>query len=755
MKKYLLNKLLVGGLFCVSSLIVEAFLFIYLGFGFLPQYILFDLSLIIFVDFILLFLPVGRGQNIMVGVFLFLQIVLSYINICIYTALGDVFTFEMLSLVDETARVITTNMFPVWPMIFYVCFYAIVVSLLILIRKKIRPIGITYRSAASFILKDVAIVGLTLALIMYSFSYFLLSGNKDDDLYVFSDEVLYSTFSSSKQSLIKFGTWGYYFEEFFRKFYKVDSIMAYSKHELIAYKNSSEYDSKTQKLYNVANGQNVLVIMLESFEWYAITEELTPTLYALANGYNFGERDSNSGLYSNFNYYNFDNGANGETEISRADYTFDGTKYIKNIGESPLNEAFFGDYGLTLTNYYSKSKTDYSEASVILGNYPYNQSFTTHGGVLGYSSKNLYSDVDYNFTLPNLLESSGAVETTNYLHTYLSTFYGRDTLMPQFGFENTLFLDQMSNSIERGGSLAHAVKDSEVVDYYLNHTNEYDFLPVDKSFLSFYTTVTTHGQYDYNPLLDDHYKFLESVDYIGKTVGGVNNAGLTEELAEMVKNYHASVLDTEYAITLIIKYLMENDMFEDTMIVLFSDHQCYYDGMDVNYKKLYFTDDANFGVSSPKYWERDEVYGENYSEISQDRYIVPALIYSTRITDDIVGVEESDHFIDKFTCAFDITVTIFNLLGVDYNTSCYLGYPVFCEIEDQKTGEMLQLGVPAYISCTGGIFNEYIFTEDGVNIKYYKSNIKSEGEFQLFSYNVSKYIERWYKITYLYEYDMF
>lgn len=755
MKKYLLNKLLVGGTFMLSSLVMEAFLFIFLGFGILPTYLFFDVALIMFVFFIILFIPVGRSQNIIVGVFLFLQMVLSYMNICIYTALGDVFTFEMLSLVDETARVITMDMLPIWPLIFYVLLYGTCIAFLVWIRKKIVPQSVTYRSAIRFILKDVAIVGLTLAFVLYSAAVYTLNGDKKDDLYIFSDKVLYGSFSSSKQSLIKFGTWGFYIEEFFRRFYQVDTVVSYSKEELLAYKNSSEYNPQEQKLYGVAKDNNVLVVMLESFEWYGITEELTPTLYALANGYDFGTRNSVTGLYSNFNYYDFETFENGKTSVKRKDYQYIDGKYSKLEGVEPLDESLYGTYGLTLTNYYSKSKTDYSETSVILGNYPYNQSFTTHGGILGYSSKNLYSDVDYGFSLPSLLKDSGAVDVTNYMHTYLSTFYGRDTLMPQFGFENTLFLDQMSASIERGDSLSHIVKDSEVLDYYLNVSTSYDFLPADKSFFSFFTTVTTHGEYSYNPLLVDEYKFLDAVDYFGKTTGGVNNASLSESWAEMVRNYYASILDTERAITLIIKNLMEKDIFDETVLVLFSDHQCYYDGMDKVYKSLFFTDDESKGYPSPISWMRDSAYGENFTENSQDRFLVPAMIYATAITDGVVGSLADSHFISKFTCAFDLPVTIFNLLGVDYNTSFYLGYPVYCQSYDKKLGTFVELSVPAYVSCTGGIFDAYIYTEDGIILKYYKTNVVLPRDLQMFSYKVSEYIERWYKITYLYEYNMF
>ena len=100
-------------------------------------------------------------------------------------------------------------------------------------------------------------------------------------------------------------------------------------------------------------------------------------------------------------------------------------------------------------------------------------------------------------------------------------------------------------------------------------------------------------------------------------------------------------------------------------------------------------------------------------------------------------------------------MTIFNLLGVEYNPSLYLGYPVFCEAFDEDLGTMVNLSVPAYVSCTGGIFDTYIFTEDGVVVKYYKTSVDLPKYIKTFSYRVSQYIERWYKITYLYEYDMF
>ena len=754
MKTYLLNKLYTILLFIVSALAMEAFLFIYLGFGFFPEYVLFDIGLILFVSFVVLFLPCGKTQNIILGIFLFLQAVLSYINVCIYTALGDVFTFEMLSLVDETTRVLTTSMFPVWPLIFYVGLYAMDIVGLVVIRKKLNPKGITYRNAVRFIVKDIALFGLTLSFALYALATTMLKGNEKDDLFLISDKVLYGSFSSNKQSLIKFGTWGFYFEQFFRRIYTVDSVVSYTKSELSAFSKFNEYDQKNQKLYGVNKGSNLVVLMLESFEWYAINEEMTPTLYALAQGYDFGVRDSVTGLYSNFNYYDFSKDASGRTILTRRDYDYEDGKYSKKVGSQILNHDLFGAYGLTMTNYYSKSKTDYSEMSMILGNYPYSKSFTTHGGLFGYSSKNLYSDVDYCFSLPNRLKNSGAVETANYMHAYLSKFYGRNTLMPQFGFDNTLFLDQMSNDIEQGDSLSHIVRDSEVLDYYLNMSDEYDFMPTDEKFFSFYTTVTTHGEYSYNPLLESNYEFIKALPYLGNQESGENTIDLDEQTASMVESYFASVLDTEYAVTILVKYLMENNLFDNTVLCLFSDHQCYYDGMDINYKQYYFTDDED-GYSSPMDWLRDKEYGEQFNANNQDRYLVPAMIYSTKIDDSVVGEDVKSHFIDKFTCSFDLTVSLMNLMGVEYTTGYYMGYPVICEVVDISTNKVEQLGVPAYISCTGGIFNDRISTEDGNTLKFIKNDVVLPRDLRTFSYNVSKYIERWYKVTALYDYNMF
>lgn len=754
MKQFLLRKSLTIGLFLITSLVIESYLFIFLGLGVFPEYVMFDLALLLFISFIIFCLPVGRFQNIFVCTFIFLQIVLSYTNICMYQTLSDVFTFDLLSLVAETTRVITWEMLPIWPMIFYLTLFGLFLTA-ILFLKKIDVRKFRHNELVKFVIKNIAIVGLTVCFVLYSVtSEFLIRCREDEEeFYFFSDIALYNTFSSNKQALAKFGTWGFYFEEFFRQFYTIDDTVRYTKAELNAYLSSREYDPNKLSNFGVCKDQNVIMIMMESFEWYAISPELTPTLYALSRGYDFGTAENG---YENFNFYDFLKEEDDIfTTLVRKDYNYEDGKYTKILGVDLFEDnALFDNYGYTLVNYYSKSKTDYSEASSILGNYPYNESFTTHGGILGYNSQNLYSNIDYGFSLPNMLKDGGAAEVANYMHSYTSTFYGRDTLIKQFGFDYTKFLDGMSDDISKGDRLAHATLDSEVMEYYLSLSDDYNFVPKDKSFLSFYTSVVTHGEYTENPLLKKHYEFVDSIDYLGKGKDGQRNAlGLTAEQEGYVRTYLASALDTEYMVTILVDYLMKNGLFDSTAIVLFADHQSYYDQMDLYYKSAYFSDESG-KYSSPIYWLRDGEYGEDYQIESQDRYKVPAMIYSTKINNAVVG-GSSGHYITKLTCAFDLPVSIMCLLGVEYNPSMYLGYPVKCIIYNEQTETYKDLGVPAICSATGSVFDLYINTEEGKTLKYCKKNVILPDDLTKFSYNVIKYVERWYKITALYQYDMF
>lgn len=114
---------------------------------------------------------------------------------------------------------------------------------------------------------------------------------------------------------------------------------------------------------------------------------------------------------------------------------------------------------------------------------------------------------------------------------------------------------------------------------------------------------------------------------------------------------------------------------------------------------------------------------------------------------------EKYQYVEKFVCAFDILPSLLTMCGIDFNPNYYLGYPFICT--DFEVGEEeVELGTLAIISHTGGYFNNRIFSEDGLTVKYAVEGVTVQEKMQ-FSYGIIKQLEKWYLITALYKYNAF
>ena len=757
---YLLKKILSSALFFSLAIVIECYMFATIGWGAFPVYALFDIGIILFISFIVFACPSTKASNSIICVVLGFEILICYTNIIIKTAMNTVFAIKMLNLAGETAAVLRFDMFPWAPLIFYGIVVAVLAGSLVFLSR--IPINENKKSVFfKHVLRFSVAIGLSLSMFMYSIQTLFLQ-----KAYLMGDNYLYNTFSDSQQSLRKFGVYTYYCEDLLRLIYKPSPLFEISKKDVEKYLATETYDPKDSPLWNIANGkQNIFVIMAESFEWYPISKELTPVLYALANGYDFGENASR--LYD---IYDFANECEDGT-LYRKDYLYDEDGLC--IGAKDAAPAIYSDdynntYGLTLINYYSKAKTDYSEDSVILGNYPFNQSYVEY---LSFSKSGLYNNVGYDFTLPSALKDSGYIDEGQawYFHTYMQKFYGRNTLIPMFGFDKTTFYEDFTKNenIEKDALLSHAIRDSEVMRYYASdfvHENE----DSDKPWLSFFTTVTTHGEYiTYNPRLYKNYVFLDHVDYAGKsettTLEQMANESGTKAAREfwrsttgMAATYLAGCLDTEYMVARLIDKLVQTNQFNKTTIVFYADHNGYYNQLDLLYKSYYYNPDyTDYSEFRIDYIDGKLDLGA-YDKYSSERYSVPAFIYSTALNESVCGtvVDEHDNtqklqYIEKFTCAFDILPTILTICGVEYNPHYYLGYPVMCPIV--QDGEIVELGSKVIISHTGGYFNNYIFSEDGVHANYLIEN----ASMKQFYNDCVQQLEKWYYITALYNYNYF
>ena len=778
MSNLLLRKILTSVLYVALALVVECYMFATFGWGIFPTYPLFDLGLILFFGFLIFLCKSRKGSNIFLCIVLGVQIILSYLNIVMMSMLGTVFSITMIFLVGETAQVVTLEMFPFAPIIFF----GLIIAILTLSLLFLRRIPVDKKSVSKlhkYTVRFAVLLGMTLSMGLYTLQVPTLK-KLDEERYLLGDNYLFNTFSDGKLSIQKFGSYCFYIEQLARTLVKPELLNDTTADDLEKYLESETYDPKDSPLWNslAKNGDNnIFIMMLESFEWYAISPEITPVLYGLANGYDFGkagEMDSNGvvqtkdgwRLYEMYDFFETDIvDKNGDSQkyldLLRKDYTYDANTntFTKIDGVSVYDSEYESTYGLTLINYYSKAKTDYSEASVVLGNYPYNKSYVERAG---FTETGLYSNVDYCFTLPNVLTDSGYVEEgeAQYFHTYHASFYGRTNILKQFGFDDLTFYEDFTQNpvIETGNSLSHAILDSQVMSefgYQFIHRDENYQKITDKPWLSFFTTVSTHGEFTtYNPLLEKHYAFIDCNDWAGKPDKAVSN----ESVLGQARTYLAGCLDTEYMVAHLLNYLIQTGEFSNTTLVLYSDHNAYYNNLEMTYKTYYYSESSDYENFRSDYYLNGNT--GKYGFFSSEQYSVPAFIYATDLDESVTGTaideETGDpykvQYIEKFTCAFDILPTIFTMCGIEFDPHYYLGYPVICP--QTIDGEVVEQGTKVIISHTGGYFNNRIFSEDGLVANYQVEGVTSQ-ELKQFSVDCVDQLEKWYYITAMFDNNAF
>lgn len=346
--------------------------------------------------------------------------------------------------------------------------------------------------------------------------------------------------------------------------------------------------------FGISKGNNVVTILAESFEWYSfIRNEEYPNALDLT-----------------------------EEELT---YLFPNLTKLYNKS-------------VVMNNFHSREKTDISETLSILGSYP----------------TGAYINYDFNtntipYTLPNLLkEESNDDITIKSFHNGFKTFYNRDKTHPSFGFESLTdcydMIDMAQEAYETGKSSYITMHDylkegernldSEMID-----TAKDMMFPTDKRFYTYITTITMHGVYYDRANLAKWTKKLDEV----------NQLDPNDEMQGKLRNYVTAAMEFDHAIGLMMEDLKEKNLLENTTIVIFGDHNAYYQGMSNYVKNIHGYDTKN-----------------NYTDL----YKVPFMIYDENL---------SHQVIDKFTCTADIVPTLTDLLGIHTYSNFYYGNSVFSD----------------------------------------------------------------------------
>lgn len=337
------------------------------------------------------------------------------------------------------------------------------------------------------------------------------------------------------------------------------------------------YQEKIDKsdYYGISKNNNLILILVESFEWYPFTlyPELTEKLY-------------------------------------------------------PNLTKFMND-GLILENFYQKEKTDVSEAFSVLGNYP-------TGKYVNYD----FAENSYPYALPNLLKHNNNDMVIKSYHANYGSFYNRYNLHKSWGFESLTAIEEMKKyGVE--DTWQHKLGERNLDSITFNKMKT-EMFPQDKNFFSFILSFSMHGYYGKRKTLEPYYKILDEYGVIPDT-SDVND--------EYLKTYMAALMDFDKAVGEMMNYLKETNRLDDTTIIMYSDHNTYYN--------------------------RLSYYAKNIEEkYNSELYHIPTLIYDKKLTNKYVSTNGTNK-IEKFTTTSDIVPTVLDIFGLDGWKNLYFGSSIF------------------------------------------------------------------------------
>ena len=554
-----------------------------------------------------------KARLIVSNVLLFAQGIINIIFMLLYEMAGQWFDWSMLSLRNDAMGILENVPVNFWFTIIlifilsaYLCFGLKYTDF---IDKKCKEYeeNVKPLNNSNKIVITTSAVLIPIFLILNVITGYAINGSTVTDPY---DDLLHST-QASKYN--QYGSTSNFINEFYANalFYDEDTL----KSEVIEdYIYSNIYNgSESGDLHGISDGNNVVTILGETFEWMSFM-------------------GNNCAFDSDFK---LPNGIN--------------------LSEEKLRELYpnlwrFYDESYVLTNYHAREKTDISENYSILGNYP----IRTY---INYQYPNNVKP----YSMPNMMKQYYSDEnfSSQYFHNGTNNFYNRTNAIRGLGFDSQYYTEDMKSGNVFGidSTLFHDYsdegnrnRDDEMVDSCKDL-----MFPTDKKFYTYITTITMHGLYSRErENLSEEYKKLE--EYLGIDIDDAS----TKEL--VLYTYMAAAQVTDRAIGIVLETLEERGLLDNTTIVLFGDHQGYYEGVS-NYVK---------GIDSAKQCEEDSI---DYMNL----YRVPCMIYDTKLYNKATnnGTNPEGRFNNKFSSSCDIVPTLLDLLGISYYEDIYYGHSVF------------------------------------------------------------------------------
>ena len=341
------NDYVYGCIFIIFSILLEIANFLTLGIGVFPSSFGVEIAVILMIAGIIFIVPTEWLKITLSTLLLGVQVVLNVINACVYKNLFNITTIDMIfARGGETGAVFELDMLNLPSIIAIISLILLYVSVLVLAGKfapRIKAKG-KISSIAYILLIAMIIEGTGLTTFSYANSAYA-SDVSSSNIYA-NGKYLYGSTALKFANMQKYGFYGYYIKSLEDYLGYKGKLTADEKQELadfISYGDGYKYTGSQYDSADVSGaleGDNLIVVMIESGEWFAVDPFNTPTLY-----------------------------------------------------------EFMHNDSVALTNFYSRNPTNFSEDIAILGNTPNDYAFSRIIKRVGINTPeslpNLFKDAGY------------------------------------------------------------------------------------------------------------------------------------------------------------------------------------------------------------------------------------------------------------------------------------------------------------------------------------------------------------------------
>ncbi len=633
--------------FLFAVLIEMTAVFVVEGTPFLTRPFL-SLGLLLVICGIILLIPSNKARVFTCLVMLLVQAILDLVFSVIFDMTDQYFDLGMLSLRNDAFAILES--IPVNFVTFYAGFFFCVMFLIYGLRFAYKKKRTTEPKKSAFFYAGLIAAGIATLGISFVCYFPRSSQDKYNEMIDGNRGSVYSSYGMVGNLLGETGKF----------LFKDDTPMASSEIDGFLYEKVAP---KTEH-FGISKGKNVVMILAESLEWYAFLRGAGVNEGEYVNALDIPEEDLR------FMYPNL-------------------YKYYEN--------------SVVMSNFHGREKTDIAETLSIVGNYP-------TGAYVNYD----YPENALPYTLPNMMKRETENLSSRSFHNGFKTFYNRDVAHKSFGFEeltDMYDMEKMSKeAVEAGGvsTFRNYMEDGERnLDSEMIETAKDMMFPKDQRFFTYITTITMHGMYynranlqaENNTKLAEKIERLESYKPVDETAENFENA-------ESLYYYMTTALELDYMLGCLDRELVDRGVYEDTVVVLFGDHNAYYQGMS-NYVK--------------------DISGYETERKFTDLYNVPLMIRDT----DLVAKLGENRTIDKFTCTADIVPTVLDLLGISYYENLYYGHSVFAAEESvlysRAYGIFLTDGIVRR-SVKGALYEYAGNAEKGEEVSSRVTAFEKEGE---------------------------